>query len=385
MKHFSMLLFFFIILAIHLLTNFYIYTRGIQGLEGLSYLITPFKILITTAAIAYPLGRILERVWLSPISDFFHWFGALWFAAMLYSFLIIISIDIIRLADGIFHFLPASDTPQYLALKTKVTIGVIIATFLIVTIGFYNAWHPRIIKLDISIPKVSNNHKNIKIVAASDIHMGTIIAKRKTQKLVRKINGLKPDLILFAGDVVDEDVQPVIRQNLGESLLQLKAPLGVYAITGNHEYIGGVDMACNYLTDHGLTVLRDSSILIDDSFYIIGREDRDKPRFSNLQRQEVKNLVDTLDHSKPIILLDHQPYNLDKAEDAGVDLQLSGHTHHGQLWPFGYITNKIFEVSRGYKQKGSSHFYVSTGFGTWGPPVRLGNRPEIIEINLSFQ
>ena len=84
-------------------------------------------------------------------------------------------------------------------------------------------------------------------------------------------------------------------------------------------------------------------------------------------------------------MLDHQPYNLDVATEEGVDFQISGHTHHGQLWPFNYITQRIFEVSRGYKQKGNSHFYVSTGFGTWGPPVRVGNRPEILEITLEFQ
>ncbi|MBI9063417.1 MAG: metallophosphoesterase, partial [Marinilabiliaceae bacterium] len=96
-------------------------------------------------------------------------------------------------------------------------------------------------------------------------------------------------------------------------------------------------------------------------------------------------LLKDTDHQLPIILLDHQPFNLDEAASAAVDLQISGHTHHGQLWPFGYLTEKIFEVSRGYKQKGNTHFMVSTGFGTWGPPVRTGNRPEILEITLHFE
>jgi predicted MPP superfamily phosphohydrolase len=91
-----------------------------------------------------------------------------------------------------------------------------------------------------------------------------------------------------------------------------------------------------------------------------------------------------VDRSRPVILLDHQPFNLERSVEQGVDLQLSGHTHHGQLWPFNYITTAIYEISSGYKLIGKSHFYVSTGFGTWGPPVRLGNRPEIVQIKITF-
>jgi len=159
--------------------------------------------------------------------------------------------------------------------------------------------------------------------------------------------------------------------------------MGVYASTGNHEYIGGVERSVEYLVEHGITVLRDTSLVIDSVFILAAREDRDKNR-SQTPRLTINELLEHLDHTKPIILLDHQPYKLNDAMLAGIDLQISGHTHHGQLWPFGYITQKIFEVSRGYKQKGNSHFIVSTGFGTWGPPIRTGNRPEIMEITLSF-
>jgi hypothetical protein len=168
-------------------------------------------------------------------------------------------------------------------------------------------------------------------------------------------------------------------------LLKLEAPLGVYAITGNHEFIGGVERTTDYLASHGLTLLRDTCVHIAGSFYVAGREDRDKLRFTGVKRNELDELLNGIDKSQPIILLDHQPWELDKAQQAGIDLQISGHTHHGQLWPWGYLTQKIFEVSRGYKQKGDSHFYVSTGYGTWGPPVRTGNRPEIMVFDLEFK
>lgn len=195
---------------------------------------------------------------------------------------------------------------------------------------------------------------------------------------------MKPDIILLAGDIVDEDLAPVIDQNLGECLKQLYAPFGVYGITGNHEYIGGAEPAVKYLEENGITMLRDTVIQINNSFYLAGREDRDKNRFSGQKRLEVSELLQQVDKTLPIILLDHQPFALDKAAEAGVDLQLSGHTHHGQLWPLNYLTRAIYEVSMGYKKKGNAHFYVSPGFGGWGPPVRTGNRPEVVLITLKF-
>jgi predicted MPP superfamily phosphohydrolase len=220
---------------------------------------------------------------------------------------------------------------------------------------------------------------------ASDIHLGTIIARRKANRLVETINSLKPDIILFAGDVVDEDLAPVIKNNLGANLLQLKARLGVYAITGNHEYIGGAEPAIKYLTEHGVTMIRDTAIFIDQRFWLAGRDDRDKPRFSGKPRKELAEVLASVDHSYPLILMDHQPFNLEKSVEQGVDLQLSGHTHHGQLWPFNYITSAIYEVSSGYKKIGNTNIFVSNGYGTWGPPVRLGNRPEIVQIKLTFE
>jgi predicted MPP superfamily phosphohydrolase len=131
-------------------------------------------------------------------------------------------------------------------------------------------------------------------------------------------------------------------------------------------------------------MLRDSSLLIGDMLYIIGREDRDKPRFSGHNRKDIEQLLTGIDKTKPMILLDHQPFELDIKESLGIDLTLSGHTHHGQMWPLNYITKAIYEVSWGYKKKGDTHVYVSSGIGGWGPPVRIGNRPEIVLINLHF-
>jgi predicted MPP superfamily phosphohydrolase len=377
-------MFFILVFGVHLLVNFYIGYRGYQALELYPHWRIWFVLFMILMVLAYPLGRILEKIWYHPIPITLHWIGAFWFAVMLYSTLLLLVIDIARIVNS---FVPYFQYFNFdvLMLKWYSMIAVAGIVVVVVLAGHINAWHAKAVTLDLSVDKPAGDMKSVSIVAVSDIHLGTIIGPRKTEKLVNSINALKPDLVLLAGDVVDEDVGPVIKQNLGENLQKIIAPLGVYAVTGNHEYIGGVGPSVRYLEQNGIKMLRDSSVLIGNAFYVVGREDRFKNSRSDEKRLSLNELLSGIDMSRPVIMLDHQPYNLDAVADAGVDVQLSGHTHDGQLWPFGYITQKLFEVSHGYKLKGKTHFYVSSGFGTWGPPVRVGNRPEIVLIHLHFK
>ncbi len=379
------MIFFITFLGIHTLVNLYIGIRGYQALELYPKIRPWFIAFMILMVIAYIAGRFVEKIWYHPVPVTLHWIGAFWFVAMLYTTLMILFVDISRIINLIIPFLSRIPTPGIAHLKFYTFLCIMTITGGIILIGHINTWYPKISKLDISLPKSAGNFEKLRIVAASDIHLGTIIGPRKTGKLVNTIQNLDPDIILFPGDVLDEDVKPVIAQNLGKSLQTLKAPLGVYACTGNHEYIGGGEPSIKYLEQNGVNVIRDTALLIDNSFYIIGREDIHRKYATGKTRKSIDELVKDIDISKPVILLDHQPHKLNESEEAGVDLQLSGHTHDGQLWPLGYITDKIFEVSRGYKKKGDTHFYVSSGFGTWGPPVRIGNRPEIVVINLHFQ
>ena len=383
MKNYQFLIFFSVVLLIYSAINYYIYHRGMQALASEPTFRIWFRWGFVFLAASYVAGRFLERVQLSVFSDFLVWTGSFWLAIMFYLLLAVILVDIIRLLNVFTGFLPASLKTQQAAITTFFGIGGLV--LIVVTAGYINAISPRIKKLEIDIAKKAGNLKELNVVMASDIHMGTVIGPRRMAKLVKMINSQHPDIILFAGDIVDEDLAPVVRQNLGSALLGLKAPMGIFGITGNHEYIGGAEAAVKYLQHHGLIILRDSVVRVGDSFYLAGREDRDKPRFSGRKRMEVDELLKNTDKSLPIILLDHQPFNLEKAQAAGADLQLSGHTHHGQIWPLNYITSAIYEVSMGYLKKGDSHFYVSPGFGGWGPPVRIGNRPEIVNITLRFK
>ncbi len=134
----------------------------------------------------------------------------------------------------------------------------------------------------------------------------------------------------------------------------------------------------------GIKFLRDEVAMIDNSFYVIGREDYSKFNFTRMRRKTLDELTQNLNNSLPKILLDHQPLNLNEAVDNSIDIQLSGHTHHGQIAPANLITKLVYELSWGYKKKQNTHFYVSSGIGTWGPPVKIGNDAELILINLKF-
>ena len=378
------LIFFSIVLTIYGFLNYYIFRHAIHAFPSPSRYSGLFTTLFIFVVLSYPVGRILERVWQSWLSDLFTWVGVFWLAAMLYFFLIVLVVDIISLIGWIIPSLPAfliHPTAELKAIYLYASMGLVGLTLIL---GHINALNPRIRNIEIQTGKKAVGQKEVTIVMASDIHLGTIIGPRRVEKLVNTINSLKPDIVLLAGDVVDEDLKPVIRQNLGESLRKISAPLGVYGIMGNHEYIGGAEAAAKYLQEHGIIMLRDKVVNIKGMFYLAGREDRSSNSFAGRKRLTLDSLLSGLDRSRPIVLMDHQPFKLEEAEKQHVTLQLSGHTHNGQLWPLNYIIDAIYELGMGYKKIGDTHFYVSPGYGSWGPPVRTGHRPEIALIKLKF-
>jgi predicted MPP superfamily phosphohydrolase len=384
MRKLNFAIFFTVALSVYALINFYIVLRAWQ-LLSLHHVLREFcLVIIVVLAAAFVAGRILERVRLTWLSTALVWSGSFWLAAMAYFFMLGMAIDILRLSNYVFPWFPSFLDLHSARTKDVVAIVVTAIVVIAVFLGHLNAIRPRIKTLNLSVGKKSSNVDSFNIVAVSDIHLGTIIGKSRLQRIVALINSLDADLVLLPGDVFDEDIGPVIKENLGETLRTIRSKHGVVAITGNHEYIGGAEAACRYLNDHGIAVLRDGSLTIDGVCTVVGREDLSSRQFGGKQRKNLDDLMNTTDGKLPVILLDHQPFHLEDAEKHGVDLQLSGHTHHGQLWPFNYISQKIFEVSWGYKKKGNTHIYVSCGVGTWGPPVRIGNTPEIVNIRLAF-
>jgi predicted MPP superfamily phosphohydrolase len=198
------------------------------------------------------------------------------------------------------------------------------------------------------------------------------------------IASLKPDMVVFLGDIVDGEIGPVMRGDLLGSFSCPPCRDGVYAITGNHEYIGGYTATTDYIRSKGIHLIEDEVIKTSSGITLIGRKDRDSQRYSGITRATLSELVERADTSTPLILLDHQPYNLDESVSAGIDLHLSGHTHNGQIWPISMLVSAIYEIPYGYENRSGTSFIVSSGFGLWGPRVRIGSRPEVVLINLRF-
>lgn len=312
--------------------------------------------------------------------------GAYWMAAMFYFLQAIVALKLLGFADRFIHFVPPAlkNNPHFALFIGFVTVIFVVG---VVVYGSWNARNPTVQHYDITIDKEAGGLQELHVVMVSDIHLGEIIHNGRLTKMVERINGLEPDVVLMPGDIVDEDLGPFIRQDMAASFRQLRPAVGIYAVPGNHEYIAGqLDKTVGYLEEAGIKVLRDNYVKVDDSFYIVGREDTSHPSFANgADVKSLSRVMAGMDKSLPIILLNHQPRGLAEAAEQGVDLQLSGHTHRGQLYPIQFITGRMFEKDWGYLKKDSLQLIVSSGFGTWGPPIRIGNRPEIVDITITFK
>ncbi|MBN1301200.1 MAG: metallophosphoesterase [Melioribacteraceae bacterium] len=378
----AQIIFFSIVFSVYGLINYYVGSRILslipQQFRTLSLVIFLFLVL------SYIAGRLLESYDMPFISTSLIWIGSFWLAIMFYSFLSILLIDIIRLFNYLFGIFPDIIMDNYD--KVRNFTAIVLAAVIIITVfaGHINTRILTVKSVELNISKTVKDLDVLNIVLISDIHLGIVINNSYLQKIIDSTNSLNPDLILLAGDTIDEDIKPVIRNDAGKMLRQFRARYGVYGITGNHEYIGGVEPSVQYLIDHDIKLLRDEYELIDNKFYLVGREDRAISQFTTNNRKPLDEIMEGVDNSLPVILMDHQPFGLNDALEQGVDLQVSGHTHNGQLWPMNYIIDMVYELGWGYLQKENTHYYVSCGAGLWGPPVRTGSRPEIINIRLRF-
>ena len=216
--------------------------------------------------------------------------------------------------------------------------------------------------------------KDYKVVMASDLHLGYHNPRKELARWVDMINAENPDFILIAGDIIDGSMRPLLEERMAEEFHRLQAP--VYACLGNHEFYAGHPEAKQFYKDAGIHLLIDNGVVIDSCIVIIGRDDR-----TNMRRKPIKDLMNGVPVGYTIVL-DHQPYNLDRAEAAGVDFQLSGHTHRGQVWPISWITDRIYECSWGSYQRGNTQFYISSGIGIWGGKFRIGTQSEFVVATL---
>jgi predicted MPP superfamily phosphohydrolase len=300
--------------------------------------------------------------------------GAYWLGGISFFLVFFLTFDLLRLANRLFKFLPKSLTPQRYTIITGTITDAAVA--LILVYGSWRARTPVVTDYTVSINKPVPGDPTLVLVA--DIHLGGMIQKKGLGEMVDKVNALKPDMILLAGDILDNYLSVYTSQNMSEEMRRLEAPLGVFAVPGNHEYFGeSVPKFQKLLAADGVRMLIDETVQAG-GMNIIGRNDR-----RGGARESIAGLVAQIPEeaqSLPLILMDHQPRELEEAAAAGIDVQLSGHTHAGQFWPVTFITRFIYELNYGLLRKGDATIIVTSGYGLWGPPLRIGSTPEIVRI-----
>ncbi len=374
--------FLLIVLVPYLLLNYYVGVRLWQYI--FSHLASGWGRVFWLLFWGLVLTPLASRFKTLPVStqvkDFLAFSGDYWLAALYYFLLLWLVADVGGFLGRRLGLLTSGDGRP---LAVGLAVAAIVAAVLLY--GSWNARNPQITTYELTVGKPAGELKEMRMVMVSDIHLGPIVGYERLVGLVAAINGLQPDVVLLPGDIIDENVSYFVERKMAEPFRALKPRYGVWAVFGNHEYLSGkAEEVSVRLREAGITVLRDEYARVGDSFYIVGRDDRRRAQFDGDGRKELAAVLAGVDRRLPIFLMDHQPFNLDEAAGQGVDLQLSGHTHVGQMFPNNFVTRRVFEIDWGYLRKGAYQIIVSSGFGTWGPPIRVGNRPEIVLIKIKF-
>ena len=327
-----------------------------------------------------PLARILYRIGTSSV------------IVLLYVVMAFLLLDLGRLI----HLVPKTWLYQNWVTTAALT-GLLLTIFVCGAIHYNNK-----VRVKLNLTTTKSLPHPFRLVMLSDLHLGYHNTRSDLAHWVDLINAEQPDAILIAGDIIDISVRPLLEEDMAAEFRRLTAP--VYACLGNHEYYSDVRHAHKFYDEAGITLLKDSAVLVDSALLIIGRDDRSnrhrKPltelmSLADISLTDSMSLTDATDSTDSLckkeaeryytIVLDHQPYHLEEAEAAGIDFQLSGHTHRGQVWPISWITDAIYECSWGEHQRGSTRYYISSGLGIWGSKFRIGTQSEYIVATLGIR
>ncbi|MDD5493037.1 MAG: metallophosphoesterase, partial [bacterium] len=355
-------------------SHLYVYLRLIQPVRRVGFASLLIKILFIALCFSFPLLHFVTRGQNGSLVEITNYISSVWMGMIVYLFLATLGFDLARLLLK----LAGNNTLQ----NPRLFTSLVSAIALCITIyGLVEATDIGITRLNVKIPNLPDKLAGTTIAQISDVHMGLIIQGKRLDNIVKLTNSLDPDLIVITGDLVDE--QALHMEELVQPLQNLKSKYGVFACTGNHEYFAGIDKAEAFIARGGVQLLRNRWVEVAGGLQIMGRDDPIGTRVVSENIPPLSEIIKGIDPQKPVILLYHTPVTtMDELQRLGICLQLSGHTHKGQLWPFLYIVKKIFAMPYGLFKSGDTTVYVSRGTGTWGPPLRVGAPPEITFITL---
>jgi uncharacterized protein len=360
--------------------NYWLFIRAWQSIPDIALVRTIFTTLFVVFSLSFFVAMGLGDRLPFSVTVALENIGAFWMIGLLYFSMAVLFFDVLRVSNHLFKFYPDWIYSNYQQVKLILFFSVIGVFTLFSLIGNHRFRNPDVKHVELEIPGGDGPTGVLTIAMASDVHLGSIIRKNRLKKYVELLNKQDADVILFAGDLIDHSMRPVEVQKMDEELRKLKARFGVYAIFGNHEYYGNVGKAMDFYALSGITLLRDTAIIIDNRFVLIGRDD-----ISQHRRKSLEVILEGVTANLPKILLDHNPAKMKDAQDNNIDLQLSGHTHNGQIFPINLIVKKIYQLPYGHEKIGRTNYYVSSGLGLWAAPVRIGTQSEIVKLTLSLK
>lgn len=363
-----------------LLLNPYIFWRGYQAIPPKKSCRIPFIAFFVIELAIYFFGFFFRNELPDEVIITIQYICNTWYIASIYITLSLLALEVLRLSNRWWPWFPKWIKEHWS--QTKLTLlGLIVMGVTGLMIHAYHVVaYPVVKDIYLTLPKGSSSRDSMTVVMMSDLHIGEVIGKKMVQRYVALSNAQQPDMVVMVGDIMDYESRFAEKEHIEDDLQQLKAPLGVYIVYGNHEYRANRHAKYRWLKKTGATLLIDSVAMPDSSFYLIGRDD-----YINKKRKTLHTLMEDVDKSKPIIVLDHQPWSFAEMVMNEVDLGLHGHTHNGQLWPYPLLMKFIYECPYGYARKGSTQFYVSSGIGIAGPPYRVGTVSELVVLHIQFK
>ena len=351
--------------------HLYVYWRLVHPLKLTGWPVWLARLGLLGLFLSFPIIHFVLRRDTGAVLSAANFVSSVWMGMIVYLVLGTVAYDVARVFA--YAALPVG------RLMTTVVAGLAAA---ITVYGFIEAHWIGVTNLPVRMPGLPAHLEGFRITQISDVHLGRIVRGSRLERIVNQINALQPDLIVITGDLVD--AEPSHMEEMIPALRRLQSRYGVFAVTGNHEFFAGADLAQSYIERAGVTLLRNRWVTVNGGLQLIGRDDVIAERVTGVPTPSWDEILRGLDRTKPAILLYHTPVTtLAELEAHGIQLQLSGHTHQGQLWPFNFIVKCVFRTPYGRFTDGKATIYVNRGIGTWGPPLRVLARPEITLVTLT--
>lgn len=355
----------------------------------------PFAVVYLFMALSPVIAFLLPK---SAVAIVIRRISTYWIGIMLYSLLYVVLFDLLRL---IAKHTKLKNTLLF-SRGSVISIGSVVVACAVATClyGIFNALNIKVNEYSVTVNKSCGSDKHLKAVLVADLHMGYAIGVDHITNMVEKINQQDADFVIIAGDIFDNSYDGMDDpEGIKAQLKSIKSKYGVYAVYGNHDIDEKILMGftfdwggkqlhsekmTNFMKECNIKLINDESVLINDEFYLVGRRDTDKPGTEDGTRAEISELTKDLDKTKPIFVLSHEPDELQKTADAGADIDFSGHTHDGQLFPGNLTIGLFWENPCGMMKKDNMYSIVTSGVGVYGTFMRVGTDAEICSVDIDF-